>query len=143
MFFVTTFFSIFFFLFNFHIKILWTFLPLHLGQKKTWKEKYNAKKKKSRRWHTLPFKIWNIHSEILLGLSCFANLNWIVIVKLFLSFWSNLLHISPNVKRQNCYYLNANDSKKKSRTLYFWQKFIKNVISYKLHLRVKKPLCLN
>jgi len=71
----------------------------------------------------------------------FANLNWIVIVTLFLSFWSNLLHISPTliIKRQNCYYSMQTIQKKKSRTLYFlW--FMKSE-QQKRRTKSEVPLC--
>ena len=89
----------------------------------SWQRKKTLKRKKIKKKNqedSTPFLLRSkkIHPEILLGLSCFANLNWIVIVKLFLSFWSNLLHISPNVKRQNCYYL-MQTIQKKSRTPLF------------------------
>jgi len=52
----------------------------------------------------------------------FANLNWIVIVTLFLSFWSNLLHISPIYQKSKDKTATTpckRFKKTKSRTLYF------------------------
>jgi len=59
------------------------FLPLHLGKEKNFEKKKKSKKKKKKkkkkknREDSTPFLLRSkrIHPEILLGLSCFANLN--------------------------------------------------------------------
>merc|ERR1712018_1072742 len=76
LFFVTAFFSTFFLSLQFsHQNPLKIFLPFHLGkEKKTLKRKKIQKKNQE---DSTPFLLRSkkIHPEILLGLSCFANLN--------------------------------------------------------------------
>merc|ERR1712217_865576 len=75
LFFVTAFFSNFFLSLQFsHQNPLKIFLPLHLGKEKNFEKKKNSKKNQE---DSTPFLLRSkkIHPEILLGLSCFANLN--------------------------------------------------------------------
>jgi len=77
LFFVTAFFSTFFLSLQFsHQNPLKIFLPLHLGKEKKTLKRKKIKKKKNQEDST-PFLLRSkkIHPEILLGLSCFANLN--------------------------------------------------------------------
>merc|ERR1712110_99275 len=75
LFFVTAFFSTFFLSLQFsHQNPLKIILPLHLGKEKNFEKKKNQKKNQE---DSTPFLLRSkkIHPEILLGLSCFANLN--------------------------------------------------------------------
>jgi len=77
LFFVTAFFSTFFLSLQFsHQNPLKIFLPLHLGkEKKNFEKKKNSKKKNQEDSTPFLLRSKKIHPEILLGLSCFANLN--------------------------------------------------------------------